>query len=305
MVFWLDIIISIIITKTKQTNIRYADASRGSSCRLVRSVNGRYFTGSPLSEPRSCGCRQAAAVDDTVWCHHPKAGLIYSCSRVRVADGNLFMDRGKSTEGKLPDEGRRPPPRHLLLEQGIHPHPGPMQVDATEGDEVDGFDPNTFLFLGSDPMHYGLSLHGMQGPSEFFAAGPSDTVNDNETSEEELIEDCSDNQPPTPFSITGGDDDEDDELGEDAGNRSSGFLDWYGDTTRHDHLCRGRREAVIGREMITDYAHQPYLQHPFRCCRRPSNQVDWSVMTRAVERSSDVNMTTCGRTNFTARGLLN
>ena len=138
---------------------------------------------------------------------------------VCVADDNLLTDIGMSLEGKLPGEGSRPPTRHRLLEQGIHPHPGPMQVEATEDDGVDDFDPNTFLFLGSDPMHYGLSPLGMQGPSEFFAAGPSDTVNDSETSEEELIEDRSDSQPPTSFRITGGDDDDDDELGEDDGNQ--------------------------------------------------------------------------------------
>ena len=76
-----------------------------------------------------------------------------------------------------------------------------------------------------------------------------------------MIEDCSDHQPLTSFSITGSDDDED-ELGEAAGSRSTGFLDWYGDPTRYDYLCRGRREAVIGCEMINDYANQPYLRPP-------------------------------------------
>ena len=94
-------------------------------------------------------------------------------------------------------------PRDLLRAQGLHPHPGPMQEAVAAEDEGEGFDPDAYLFLGADPTQYGLSPLDRQGPPEIISAGPSDTINDSETSEEELIEDCSDNQPPNSFSITG------------------------------------------------------------------------------------------------------
>ena len=102
-----------------------------------------------------------------------------------------------------------------------------MQEAAAAEDEGSSFDPDTYLFLGSDPTQYGLSPLDRQGPPEIITSGPSDTINGSETSEDELIEDCSEDQPPTSYSITG-DDDDDDELGEVAGSRSTGFLDWYG-----------------------------------------------------------------------------
>lgn len=35
-----------------------------------------------------------------------------------------------------------------------------------------------------------------------------------------------------------------------------GFSDWYGYPPRQDHLCKGRREAVLGSELIDDYVYQ-------------------------------------------------
>ena len=79
-------------------------------------------------------------------------------------------------------------------------------------------------------------------------------------SEDELIEDFDGDRPPVVHSTRS--DDDDDELGEAACIRDTGFFDWYGDPSRHDHLCRGRREAVIGSELVADYAHQPYQWPP-------------------------------------------
>ena len=112
-------------------------------------------------------------------------------------------------------------PRYVLLD------PGPMQEAAAAEDEDVSFSPDTYRFLGADPTQYGLSRLDRQGPPEVITPGPSDNISGSETSEDELIEDCSADQPPAPYSITG-DDDDDDELGEVAGSRSTGFLDWYG-----------------------------------------------------------------------------
>ena len=148
----------IVITKNKNRNYQsklVVDVC-GSVCSQDRTLHGRYFTGSPMSEPRYGGSRQAVAVVDTVWCLHPKAGPVYQCGRGRIADGSFVIDPCRNLTGKEPDERRRPPPRHSLLEQGSHPHPGPPREDTDVGDEDASFDPNTFLFLGADPAEYGL-----------------------------------------------------------------------------------------------------------------------------------------------------
>ena len=139
--------------------------------------------------------------------------------------------------GKKPDERKRPPPRHSLLEQGLHPHPGPLQEDTAAGSEDASLDPNTFLFLGADPADYGLSMRNGQGPPEDFIARPGSIVNDSDPSEDELIEDDDDDRPPSVHSIRI---DDDDELGEAPCNRDTGFSDWYGDPSRHDRLCMGQ-----------------------------------------------------------------
>ena len=147
-----------------------------------------------------------------------------------------------------------------MLEQGLHPHPGPPHEGTSDGEEEVSLDPDTFLFPGAGPTEYGLSLLNGQGPPDIGIAEPSSTTRDSDRSEDELIEDVDGNLTPAAYSIRS--DDDDDELGETTGSRESGLFDWYGDLTRHDNLCRGRREAVIGSELVVDYAHQPYQWPP-------------------------------------------
>ena len=65
-------------------------------------------------------------------------------------------------------------------------------------------------------------------------------------------------------------DDSDDSSHEDH-SHADGFSDWYGDRSSIDHLCRGRREEVIGIEWIDEAAYfgtPPSLSTPGRSVQR-------------------------------------
>ena len=49
--------------------------------------------------------------------------------------------------------------------------------------------------------------------------------------------------------------DDSDDSSHDGRDQADGFSDWYGDHSSIDHLCRGRRERVIGTEWIDEAAY--------------------------------------------------
>ncbi len=51
----------------------------------------------------------------------------------------------------------------------------------------------------------------------------------------------------------------DEEVGDCDHEGNDGFSNWYGYPSSQDHLCRGRREAVLGTEWIDEAA---YLKPP-------------------------------------------
>lgn len=113
-----------------------------------------------------------------------------------VDAGVLEPDPCRRLGGKLPDEGKRPRPRHSLLKQGLHPHPGALQEAPAADDGYASLDPDTFLFLGADPAEYGLSVRNGQGPPNGVVAGSGSPVDDSDLSEDEIIEDDGHGRPP-------------------------------------------------------------------------------------------------------------
>ena len=122
-------------------------------------------------------------------------------------------------------------PVTILRQQGIHPNPGPRKqvLDSIMDDEC--------------WVQWGITS-GSNADSQ---------INDNDMRAQWYL-----GSPVLPGPLEVCDltrmDDSDDSSHDDA-DHADGFSDWYGDRSSIDHLCRGRREGVIGIEWIDASAY--------------------------------------------------
>ena len=117
-------------------------------------------------------------------------------------------------------DAARPPPAEMLRRQGIHPHPGPAvrKLHSILNDEY-------------------WERHGWKSLEVEEPVGTISRPQVFELSDEqEIIKDCTDE--------------------EDEHEGDSGFLDWYGSPSSQDHLCRGRREGVLGAAWLDEAVYR-------------------------------------------------
>ena len=127
------------------------------------------------------------------------------------------------------NEASRPMPMTILHQQGIHPHPGP--------------DGNTITSIRDDPCWeaWGWNTWAEADPRELCATRVPSGGSPGETGNEIIVHDltCNDEDGPTR---------QDQDV-------NDSFSDWYGYQSSVDHLCRGRRENVLGAEWIDEAAY--------------------------------------------------
>ena len=139
-----------------------------------------------------------------------------------------YVDGGCDHACSLPDEEARPMPVETLRQQGIHPHPGPgwNRITSILDDEC-------------------WQQWGWPQPEDV------DTVADGEVST--VVPQAPPSIHPGGWSQELGMSDDTEEPAESGAD--DGFSDWYGYPSAQDHLCRGRREAVLGTAWIDEAAY--------------------------------------------------
>ena len=126
---------------------------------------------------------------------------------------------------EVQNERSRPMPVTILHQQGVHPNPGPE-------------DPNLVSIMDDECwMQWGMT----QG-----------SVTDSQIHDHEIKAGWQMGSHVLPACTRI--DDSDESSHEDC-DHADGFSGWYGDRSSIDHLCRGRREEVIGTEWIDEAAY--------------------------------------------------
>ena len=153
-------------------------------------------------------------------------------------------------------------PAAILRQQGIHPHPGPRgrglvsMLDVEYWDQCGWTTPEAMALC-----HLNTGSMPCERPRHEWWDVIPDVLPQRDT-----VEACDLTRP-----------DDDEVEGYDQAETNDGFSDWYGYPSSQEHLCRGRRESVLGTAWIDEEA---YLRPPLSrlqaalCCHGERSMED-------------------------------